>query len=61
MFVDATKIYDFKAKDSEIERYPLCLSTNIVKIFTTDNMRKKIETGLKGSVSFFFVGYRSMY
>ena len=25
LFVDATKIYQFKAKDSEIKRYSLCL------------------------------------
>ena len=24
LFVDATKIYQFKAKDSEIKKYPLC-------------------------------------
>ena len=25
LFVSATKIYQFKANDSEIKRYPLCL------------------------------------
>ena len=43
LFVDATKIYQFKAKYSEIKKYPLCLG-NISKDFTIDNMKK---TGLK--------------
>ena len=39
-FADATKIYQFKAKDSEIKKYPLCLG-NVSKDFTIDNMKKK--------------------
>ena len=56
-FADATKIYQFKAKDSEIKKYPLCLG-NVSKDFTIDNMKKK--TVLKGSVIFFSVDYRSI-
>ena len=41
LFVNATKIYQFKAKDSETKKYPLCLR-NISKDFRTINM-KKIE------------------
>ena len=46
LFVNATKIYQFKAKKSEIKQYSLCLG-NISKDFTFDNIKK---TGLKGSV-----------
>ena len=45
LFVNATKIYQFKAKKSEIKQYPLCLG-NISKDFTFDNMKKR----KKGSV-----------
>ena len=44
----------FKAKDSEIKKYPLHLG-NISKDFTINNMKKK--TGLKGSVELFSVDY----
>ena len=44
LFVNATKIYQFKAKDSQIKDYALCLG-NISKDFTTNNMKK---TRLKG-------------
>ena len=37
LFVNAVKMYQFKAKDSEIKSYPSCLS-NISKDFTIDNM-----------------------
>ena len=40
LFVNATKIYQFKTKDSEIKDYTLCLS-NISKDFTINNMKKK--------------------
>ena len=49
LFVDTTKIYQFKAKYSVIKKYLLCLS-NVSKDFTIDDMKK---TGLKGSVIFF--------
>ena len=39
LFVNATKIYQFKAKDSEIKTYPLCLD-HISKDFTIHNMKK---------------------
>ena len=39
LFVDATKIYQFKAKDSKIKKYPFCL-VNISKDSTIDNMKK---------------------
>ena len=40
LFVNATKVYQFKAKDSEIKYYALCLS-NVSKDFTTNNMERK--------------------
>ena len=46
LFVNDTKIHQFKAKDSEIKRYPLCLG-NISKDFSVDNMKK---IGLNGYV-----------
>ena len=55
LFVNATKIYQFKAKDWEIQTYPLCLG-NIPKNFIRDNLTK---TEFKGSVNFFPVDYRT--
>ena len=43
LFVNATKIYQFKAKESKIKDYILCLG-NILKDFTINNMKK---AGLK--------------
>ena len=40
LFVNVTKIHNFKAKDSEIVASPLCLG-NISKDFSVDNMKKK--------------------
>ena len=54
LFVNATKIYQFKAKDSEIKDYALCLG-NISKDFTINNMKKK--TRLKGNVNVFSVDF----
>ena len=54
LFVNATKIYQFKAKDSEIKDYALCLG-NISKHCTINNMKKK--NGLKGIVNFFSVDF----
>ena len=45
-FVHVTKIHQFKAKDSEIKRYPLRLG-NISKDVSINNMKK---TGLNGYV-----------
>ena len=53
LFVNSTKIIKFKAKDSEIVAYPLCLG-NISKDFSVDNMKK---TGLNGYVYDFSVDY----
>ena len=52
LFVNATKIYQFQAKDSEIKDYALCLG-NISNGFTINNVKKK-KTGLKGIVKIFF-------
>ena len=40
LFANDTKIYQFKAKNSEIKDYALRLG-NISKYFTIDNMKKK--------------------
>ena len=39
LFVNGTEIHKFKARDSEIIPYPLCLG-NISKGFSVDNMKK---------------------
>ena len=41
LFVNGTKIYKFKAKDSEIVASPLYLG-NISKDWSTDNMKKQV-------------------
>ena len=53
LFVNGTKIYKFKAKDSEIAASPLSLG-NISKDLSTDNMKK---TGFNGYVYDFSVDY----
>ena len=53
LFVNGTKIYKFKAKDSKIVASPLCLG-NISKDWSTDNM---LETRLSGYVYDFSVDY----
>ena len=53
LFVNATKIYQLKTKDSEIKYYTLCLG-NISRNFTINNMKK---TRLKGSVHFFPIDF----
>ena len=50
MFLSATIIYQFKAKNSEMKPYPLCLG-NIFK------KKKKKKTGLNGYVYDFSVDY----
>ena len=42
LFVNGTEIIKFKAKDSEIRAYPLCLG-NISKDWSKDNMKKKLD------------------
>ena len=49
-------IIKFKAKNSEITPYELCLG-NISKDWSTDNMKK---TGLKGCVYDFSVDYKAI-
>ena len=51
LFVNTTKICQFKAKDSEIKDYALFLG-NISNDFTIDNIKK---TGLKGNVKVFLL------
>ena len=51
LFVNATKVYQFNAKNSEIKDYSLC-SGNVSKDFKINNMKK---TGLKGVLKFFVV------
>ena len=53
LFVNATKIYQFKAKTSEIKDYALCLG-NISKDFTINNVK---ETGLGRVVKLFSVDF----
>ena len=40
LFVNATKVYQFKVKNTEIKNYILCLS-NISRNFAINNMKKK--------------------
>ena len=51
LLLNATKIYQFKAKDSEMKNYALCLG-NISKDFTINNMKKKNR--IKRSCKVFF-------
>ena len=50
-----SKLYQFKAKDLEIKRYPLCVE-NISGDFSFKNSKK---AGLKGCVYVFFVDFRT--
>ena len=54
-FVNDRIVYQFKAKDSEIKKYPLCLG-NISGDFLANNMKK---TGLNGCVYDFSIDYRA--
>ena len=42
LFVNSTKIYQFKVKGSETKPYPLCLGS-ISKDFTAKNMKNRIK------------------
>ena len=53
LFVNGTEIIKFKAKDSEITPYELCLG-NISKDWSVDNMKK---TGFNGCVYDFSIDY----
>ena len=59
LFVIAAKIYQFKAKDPEIKKYPLCLG-NISGDFTTNKMKKKQnKTGWNRCAFDFSVDYKT--
>ena len=58
LFVNTTKVYQFKVKNSEIKDYALRLG-KISKDFTINNMKKK-KTGLKGVVIFVSVDFNSI-
>ena len=53
LFVNSTEIIKFKAKDSEITPYQLCLG-NILKDWSVDNMKK---TGFNGYIYDFSFDY----
>ena len=53
VFLNVTKIYQFKSRDSEIKDFALCLD-NISKDFTINNRKK---TWLKGIVKFLFTDF----
>ena len=53
MFVNGTKVYQFKVRDSEIKDYALRLG-NVSKDVTIDDMKKAV---LKGVVKFFSVDF----
>ena len=55
MFVNATKIYQFKAKDSKLKKYSKCLG-NLLGDFSANIMKK---TGLNGCVYNFSVDYKT--
>ena len=40
LFVSKVKMHQFKANDSEVKPYPLCVG-DISKDFTIDNMKKQ--------------------
>ena len=44
MFVNGVKIYNIKAKNSEIKPYPLCLGS-VSEDFTVDNPKKAGSNG----------------
>ena len=55
LFVNGTKSFKFRAKDSEIVATPLCLQ-NISEDWSVDNMKK---TGFHGYVYNFSVDYEA--
>ena len=50
LFVNATNIYQFKAKDSEMKKYSLCLG-NISGDFSANNMKKTCLNGCINNIS----------
>ena len=57
LFLNVTKLYQFKAKDSDIKKYPLFLG-NISGDFSANNMKK---IGLNGYMYDFSVDYRAFH
>ena len=57
LLVNGTEIIKFKAKDSEISAYSLCLG-NISKDWTNDNMKKK--RGFNGYIYDFSIDYNAI-
>ena len=55
LFVNATTIYQFQAKHSEIKKYPLCLGTTSGD-FSANNIRK---IGWNGCACNFSVDYKT--
>ena len=55
LFVNATKMYQYRAKDSEIKKYPLCLG-NISGDFPANSMKK---TELNECAYDFSVNYKT--
>ena len=55
LFINTVKMYQFKAKDSQIKPHPLYLG-NISKNFTIDSMKK---IGLKGAIKYFTVDFNA--
>ena len=56
LFVNSTEIVKFKAKDSEIRAYLLCLG-NISKDWSQDNMKK---TGFNSYIYDFSIDYNAI-
>ena len=56
LFVNGTEIINFKAKESEILEYSLCLG-NISKDWSQDNMKK---TGFNGYIYDFSTDYNAV-
>ena len=56
LFVNGTEVITFKAKDSEIRAYSLCLG-NISKDWSQDNMKK---TGFNGYIYDFSTDYNAI-
>ena len=58
LFVNATKIYQFKARDSEIKNSP-CVPGNISEDVLVNNMKKKKKNRIKWVCVRFSVGFRA--
>ena len=55
--VNATQIYQYKAKISEIKPYPLCLENTSKNVFVNSTKKKK-KNRIKWVCVQFFVNYR---